>query len=247
MFIFESIKRSWIKAITYRVLGTLATALIAYLLTSDFTLALGAGGLDALLKIIIYFAHERAWNQIEWGKNQSPSAVIWFTGLSGSGKSTLAKGLEEHYLKKGFKVELLDGDIVRKELGVHGYSREERIRHLKFMGYLAAKLVKQNTIVLCSFITPYEEARRQIRDLGMTNYIEVWVDTPLEVCEKRDVKGLYAKSRKGEIQHFTGHSDSFERPKCCDIRITTQASIEETLALLINQIEERKSSLAKKA
>lgn len=242
----ETKKRSWLKAISYRIFGTLVSITTVYFLTGEYSLALSAGLLDVSSKILLYYLHERGWNLVQWGKANRPSAIIWFTGLSGAGKSALAEKVSQHFLTKKFQVELLDGDTIRADMKNHGFSREERLRHLKLMGFIASKLYKQHTLVIGSFITPYEEARRHLREI-CPNYIEIWVDTPLEVCEQRDVKGLYAKSRRGEIQSFTGISDPFETPEKFDIRVTTELPLEETAQNLIQELERRLSDLKKES
>lgn len=163
-------------------------------------------------------------------------AVIWLTGLPGSGKSTIAGGLFEYLSENGYRVEHLDGDIVRKMFPKTGFSKEERDRHIRRVGYLAAMLEKHDVTVVASFISPYREAREFVRSL-CKNFIEIHIATPLEVCEQRDPKGLYAKARKGEIKDFTGVDDPYEEPLKPDLRIdTTNQSVEESLQVVIDAI-----------
>lgn len=172
-------------------------------------------------------------------KPQRLSAVIWFIGLSGSGKSTLSEALNTVLKEKGYFTEVLDGDVSRTIFKEAGFTRPERMKHLSAMTYIASLIERQETIVIGSFITPYEEARENLRKT-CKNYIEVWVDTSLEVCEKRDVKGLYKKARKGEITSFTGISDPFEEPKHFDIRIKTEGkSVEQSLDELLKELAKR--------
>ena len=163
--------------------------------------------------------------------------VIWFTGLSGAGKTTLAQALAGELRHQGYKVELLDGDIARAKKPQTGFGRQDRLAHLQLMAQEAALLERQGAIVLAAFITPYEEARHFLRQT-CANYVEVWVDTTLSVCEQRDVKGLYARARKGELTQFTGISDVFEEPLHCDIRLKTLGqSEEETLRELQEKLK----------
>jgi len=163
--------------------------------------------------------------------------VIWFTGLSGAGKTTLAQGLARALRSQGLKVELLDGDIARAKKPQTGFGREDRLEHLRLMAQEAALLEKQGAIVLAAFITPYEEARQFLRKT-CGRYVEVWVDTSLSVCEERDVKGLYARARRGELTQFTGISDVFEEPLTCDIRLKTLGQSEsETLRELQEKLQ----------
>ncbi len=162
--------------------------------------------------------------------------VVWFIGFSGAGKTTLALRLSNHFVAQGIKVAVLDGDVVRAKKPKTGFGRAERIEHLRNVAQEAARLQKTNTVVLGAFITPYEEARSFLRT-SCQNYIEIWVDTSLEDCEQRDVKGLYGKARRGEIAHFTGISDIFEEPLQSDIRVETAGrSVEETLQEILDKL-----------
>lgn len=155
--------------------------------------------------------------------------VLWFIGLSGAGKSTLAQALAQQYSQAGYKVELLDGDTVRAKNPGLGFGREQRLAHLKAVAHQAAELEAKGSIVIGAFITPYESARDYLRTT-CHRYVEVWVDTELGECERRDVKGLYAKARRGELKQFTGISDIFEEPVACDIRLKTKGkSVDESL------------------
>lgn len=153
--------------------------------------------------------------------------VIWLLGLSGAGKSTLAQAIVSKLMENGESVELLDGDVMRAKTGTNGFSRNERLQHLQSMADLASRTAASGKIVVAAFITPYEEARKYLRKT-CPGYIEVWVSTPFEECERRDVKGLYAKSRRGEIKNFTGIGDAFENPLSPDIVIETIKSENET-------------------
>ncbi|EGO0810589.1 adenylyl-sulfate kinase [Campylobacter lari] len=153
-------------------------------------------------------------------KNQKP-CVVWFTGLSGSGKSTLANALEEKLLNLGYHTYILDGDNVRhglnKDLGFDEASRVENIRRI---GELCKLFIDSGLIVICAFISPFEKDRAFIRSLlEKDEFIEVFVDTPLKICEKRDPKGLYKKARNGEIQNFTGVNSPYEAPLNPEIHI----------------------------
>jgi sulfate adenylyltransferase len=151
--------------------------------------------------------------------------TLFFTGLSGSGKSTLAKIIYAKFIEEGTRpVTLLDGDIVRQNLSSElGFSRKDRFINVNRIGYVASEITKNRGIALCAPIAPYTEMRRSVRanieQYG--SFIEIYVATPLEVCEQRDRKGLYAKARKGIIPEFTGISDPYEEPENPEIRINT--------------------------
>ncbi len=159
--------------------------------------------------------------------------TIFFTGLSGSGKSTIANGLMVKLLEDGRRpVTLLDGDIVRTHLSSElGFSKEHRSLNIRRIGYVASEITKNGGIAVCAPIAPYREDRRFNRELisSLGGYIEVFVDTPLAVCEERDVKGLYAKARQGIIKEFTGISDPYEAPENAEIVINSSTTDPEVL------------------
>ncbi|EGV1347646.1 adenylyl-sulfate kinase [Campylobacter coli] len=156
-------------------------------------------------------------------KKQKPR-VLWFTGLSGSGKSTLANAVEKKLFEQGFHTYLLDGDNVRHGLnGDLGFDEASRVENIRRIGELCKLFMDAGMIVLCAFISPFEKDRKLIKDLlNDDEYIEIFVDTPLEICEKRDPKGLYKKARQGEIKNFTGVDSPYERPKNPHIYITKE-------------------------
>lgn len=172
--------------------------------------------------------------------NKHNSLVIWFTGLSGSGKSTLANQLEVYLFEQGFRTYVLDGDNVRgglnKDLDFSEAGREENIRRL---GEVAKLFVDAGVIVLTAFISPFKNDREKVRQIvGDESFVEVFVDCPIEVCEQRDVKGLYKKARAGEIKNFTGIDSPFEVPTQPDVHVQTHLhSLEACLKQLINSIE----------
>ena len=150
---------------------------------------------------------------------------MFFTGLSGSGKSTIANALMVKLLENGDRpVTLLDGDLVRKNLSSElGFSKEHRDLNIRRIGYVASEITKNGGVAICAPIAPYAATRRQVRE-GIEPYggfIEIHVATPLEVCEERDRKGLYAKARAGLIKEFTGISDPYEEPQNPEMRIDT--------------------------
>jgi len=155
--------------------------------------------------------------------------VLWFTGLSGSGKSTIAKGLEEKLHAEGFFSVVLDGDNVRTGINNNlGFSDEDRKENIRRIAEVAKLFASNGVITICSFVSPTEEIRDLARSIiGKNDFLEVFVNTPIEECEKRDVKGLYAKARKGEIKDFTGINAPFEEPKNPDLEIQTKNKTEE--------------------
>jgi adenylylsulfate kinase len=164
------------------------------------------------------------------------SKVVWFSGLSGAGKTTLAKELEVILHNKGYLTQILDGDNIRTGINNNlGFSDDDRKENIRRIAEVSKLLVFSGVIALNSFISPTKEIRDlAIGIIGKENFIEVFVDAPLEVCEQRDVKGLYKKARDGKIKNFTGIDAPFERPETPDIIINTaELSIAESLDRLL--------------
>jgi len=160
---------------------------------------------------------------------------IWFTGLSGAGKSTTAEVLTELLLEHGRQVTVLDGDVVRTHLSKGlGFSKEDRDTNIRRIGFVAAEIVRHGGTVVCAAVSPYRATRNDVRNMvGKEHFVEVFVDTPLEVCEQRDVKGMYAKARRGEIKGFTGIDDPYEPPEHPEITLDTIRHTPEENAHLI--------------
>lgn len=168
--------------------------------------------------------------------NQKPS-LIWFTGLSGSGKSTLANAVESNLFEHNFHTFLLDGDNIRTGLNSDlGFSDKDRSENIRRISEVCNLMMEAGLIVLASFISPFQKDRAIIAQLvGEENFIEVFVDCPLEICESRDVKGLYAKARKGIIKNFTGIDSPYEKPLSPFIHIHSD---QETLNYSVERIME---------
>jgi adenylylsulfate kinase len=159
--------------------------------------------------------------------------VIWMTGLSGSGKTTIARNVEMELTKRGFLTHILDGDNVRTGINNNlGFSDEDRFENIRRISEVSNLFVNCGIICINSFISPTNEIRDMAKDvIGKENFIEVFINAPIDVCEKRDVKGLYKKARKGEIKNFTGIDSSFDVPETPDIELNTdELSIEESVA-----------------
>ncbi|WP_306521803.1 adenylyl-sulfate kinase [Rheinheimera sp.] len=175
-------------------------------------------------------------------QKQQQAVVLWFTGLSGAGKSTVAGALEQALVARGAHTYLLDGDNVRHGLCADlGFSEADRTENLRRVGAVAGLMVDAGLIVLSAFISPLKSQRDAIRQaLPAGKFIEVYVATSLEECEKRDVKGLYQKARRGEIKNFTGISDPYEAPAQADIVLDTGLlSLDESVKQLLLLLEQR--------
>ena len=174
--------------------------------------------------------------------------MIWFTGLSGSGKSTIAIALERELHRRGLLCRILDGDNIRSGINNNlGFSPEDRIENIRRIAEVGRLFVDTGIITLAAFISPTNEMRRMAaRIIGEDDFFEVYVSTPLEECERRDVKGLYAKARRGEIKEFTGISAPFERPEHPALTLdTSRLSLEESVKQLLDLIEKKQQKAAK--
>lgn len=174
--------------------------------------------------------------------NGHRAVVVWFTGLSGAGKSTLAHAVEEVLHKQGRRTFVLDGDNVRHGLCSNlGFSPEDRTENLRRIGEMARILVDAGVITLAAFISPMRKHREMIRNIvGPENFIEVYVQCPLEICELRDVKGVYQKARAGEIKEFTGISAPYEAPETPNLVMATErTTLEDCVEQLLGLINRR--------
>jgi adenylylsulfate kinase len=173
--------------------------------------------------------------------NRERGVVLWFTGLSGSGKSTIAHVVEEKLLDAGVPVEILDGDVVRENLSKGlGFSEEDRNTNIRRIAYVAHLLQRNGTFVITAAISPYKAIRDEARAM-IKDFVEIYADAPLEVCEERDVKGLYAKARAGEIKGFTGIDDPYEAPDNAEVVAKTgEQSVEESAQQVIDKLIELK-------
>jgi adenylylsulfate kinase len=165
--------------------------------------------------------------------------TIWLTGLSGAGKTTICRFLDTKLRSQEYKIEVLDGDVVRQNLSKGlTFSKEDRNENIRRIGFVAHLLTRNNIIVLVSVISPYRVIREELK-AQIGDFIEVYVNAPLEVCEQRDVKGLYKKARVGEITNFTGIDDLYEIPLKPDVECKTdQESIAESANKILNKLEE---------
>jgi adenylylsulfate kinase len=173
--------------------------------------------------------------------NRERGAVLWFTGLSGSGKTTIAHEVEEKLLDAGVPVEILDGDVVRENLSKGlGFSEEDRNTNIRRIAFVAHLLQRNGVFVITAAISPYKAIRDEARAM-IKDFVEIYADAPLEVCESRDVKGLYAKARAGEIKGFTGIDDPYEAPENPEVICKTdKEDVSESAQKVIDKLIELK-------
>ena len=165
--------------------------------------------------------------------------MLWFTGLSGSGKSTVAIALERELHSRGLLCRILDGDNIRSGINNNlGFSAEDRVENIRRIAEVGRLFVDTGIITIAAFISPNNQLREMAAEIiGKDDFVEVFVSTPLEECEKRDVKGLYAKARRGEIKNFTGISAPFEAPEHPDITLdTSKLPVEESVKILLDYV-----------
>lgn len=175
-------------------------------------------------------------------QNGHRAVILWFTGLSGSGKSTLAHAVEECLYRRGCRSFVLDGDNVRHGLcGDLGFSAQDRQENIRRIGEVAKLFMEAGTIVLTAFISPYRADRRRVREMvSDADFIEIYCDAPIEVCEARDVKGMYKKARAGQIAEFTGISSPYEAPDHPEIVVETgQVGLDDCVRRIMSELEQR--------
>lgn len=263
------------KTITWRIVGTIDTMLLAWVISGSPVTGLKIGAAEVVTKMILYYLHERVWYRINFGLDRRKERkrrleraesvseniiyqnfkidaskrqnllkqrplLVWFTGLSGSGKSTLSNLLEVELYESGFKTYALDGDNIRHGLcNDLAFTEQDRVENIRRVGEVAKLFLDSGIIVLSSFVSPFENDRESVKNLvGIENFIEVFVDCPIEVCEERDVKGLYKKAREGKIKNFTGISSPFEEPQNANVVIkSAEEDLKDSLNKLLSIVE----------
>jgi adenylylsulfate kinase len=231
------------KGVWWRAVGAAVISALVFLLTGRILLSLAVGATELVLDVGIRSVQRRSLDRLVSARRDAQAAVIWFTGLSGSGKSTVADRVAGDLQRRGMRVERLDGDTVRNIFPETGFTRPERDAHIRRVGYLASKLEKHGVFVVASFVSPYEDSRQFVREL-CANFVEVHLATPLDECERRDAKGLYARARRGEIKHFTGIDDPYEPPLHPDVVVdTTGLTPDVAAAAVLAELRRRDDGL----
>ncbi len=192
-------------------------------------------------KDIVWHDHHVSKAERAQIKQQKP-CVLWFTGLSGSGKSTIANAVERKLFEEGRHTYLLDGDNIRMGLNKGlTFSDEDRVENIRRIGEVAKLFTDAGLIVLTAFISPFQKERDMVRSLvEKGEFVEIFIDTPIEVCEQRDPKGLYKKARRGEIRHFTGIDSPYEAPSAPEIEIKNdKISVDEAVETVIRYLKKK--------
>jgi len=231
--------RSIVKGISWRFVATSTTMIIVYLFFGNIELAIATGALETVAKIGLYWGHEKIWQRVRWGRKRIEPFNLWFTGLPLSGKTTIADKVYKELEKLDIPIERIDSKDVRELIPNVGFSREERNRHIKRIGHLIQTLQKNSISTVCSFVSPYKESRKMIREM-VKNNIVVYVKADIETCKKRDYKGVYQKALSGEIKNFTGISDIYEEPQHAEIVIDTDnVSVDEAVDTIVSFVKKR--------
>lgn len=230
-------RRSIVKGISWRVFATTTTIIIVYIFFRRLDLAIAAGVLETVAKIALYWAHERLWQKIRWGRKRIEPFNLWFTGLPLSGKTTIADRVYEELKKLDIPLERLDSKDIRDVVPDLGFSREERNRHMHRIGHLIKTLQHNSVSTVASFVSPYIESRKAIRNM-VKNNIVVYVKADIETCKARDYKGVYAKALRGELQNFSGINDVYEEPQNAEITIDTdKVNVEDAVKIIIKYVK----------
>lgn len=230
----ETNTRSIAKGFSWRLFATTTTVIIVYVFFGRLDLAIAAGIIETISKVLLYYAHEKIWQRIRWGKKKIEPFNLWFTGLPMSGKSTIADLVFEKLKKYQIPLERIDSKDIRDLIPDIGYSREDRNRHMHRIGHLIKTLQNNSISTVASFVSPYRESRKAIREMVKNNVV-VYVKTDIETCKIRDYKGVYAKALVGELQNFSGVNDVYEEPQHAEIVIDTEIQSAEDAAESIVQ------------
>jgi len=233
----ETNRRSIVKGISWRIVATTTTIIIVYLFFGRLDLAIAAGLLETVLKVALYWAHERAWFKVRWGRKKIEPFNLWFTGLPLSGKSTIANGVYEELKKLDIPLERIDSKDIRELIPNIGYTREDRNRHMRRIGHLIKTLQNNSISTVASFVSPYSESRRAIREMVKNNVV-VYIKADIESCKARDYKGVYRRAMSGELKNFSGINDVYEEPQHAEIVLDTdKLSVEESVEIVIKHIK----------
>jgi len=233
----ETNTRSIVKGISWRVIATTTTIIIVYLFFGRLDLAIAAGLIETVIKVALYWIHERMWFRIHWEKKRIEPFNLWFTGLPLSGKTTIADKVYDELEKLHIPIERLDSKDIRDLIPNIGFNREDRNRHMHRVGFLIQKLQKNSISTVASFVSPYKESRKAIREM-VKNNIVVYVKADIESCKQRDYKGVYTKALAGELKNFSGVNDVYEVPKHAEIVIDTETTtVNEAVKIIVKYVK----------
>lgn len=233
----ETNKRSLAKGVTWRLIATTTTMVIVYVFFGRLDLAIATGVIESVLKIGLFWMHEKAWFKVRWGKKRIEPFNLWFTGLPLSGKTTIADEVFEELEKLQIPLERIDSKDIRDLIPNIGYSRDDRNRHMHRIGNLISTLQNNSISTVASFVSPYKESRGAIREM-VNNNIVVYVKADVETCKGRDYKGAYAKALSGGFKNFPGVDEVYEEPEHAELVIDTETtSVEEAVERIVKYVK----------
>ena len=231
--------RSIVKGVSWRFIATGTTVIIVYLFFGRLDLAIMAGLIESVIKVALFWGHEKVWHRVRWGKKRIEPFNLWFTGLPLSGKTVIADRVYAKLQKYDLPLERLDSKDIRELIPNIGYNREDRNRHMYRIAHLIKTLQNNSISTVASFVSPYRESRKAIREMVKQNVV-VYIKTDIETCKQRDYKGVYKKAIEGKLKNFSGINDVYEEPKQAEIVIdTTTMSIEEASEIVVQYIKKR--------
>ena len=221
--------RTLTKGLSWRIFATATTVIIVYIFFGRLDLAIAAGVIETFSKVLLYYLHEKIWQKIRWGKKRIEPFNLWFTGLPLSGKTTIANLVYKKLQKYDIPLERIDSKDIRNLIPGMGFTREERNQHMYRVGHLIKTLQHNSISTIASFVSPYRESRKVIREMVKNNVV-VYIKADIQSCQERDYKGVYIKAISGELQNFTGISDIYEKPEHAEIVIDTDTMSAENAA-----------------
>ena len=233
----ETNLRSIAKGISWRVIATSTTMGIVYVFFGNLELAIATGLLETVAKVGLYWGHEKVWQRVRWGKKRIDPFNLWFTGLPLSGKTTIADKVYKELEKLQIPLERIDSKEIRELIPDIGYSREDRNRHMHRIGNLIKTLQNNSISTVASFVSPYKESRKAIREMVKNNVV-VYIKADIKSCKERDYKGAYKKALSGEYKNFSGVNDVYDEPQYAEIVIDTdQLSVDEAVEIIVKYIK----------
>ena len=232
----ETNKRSLIKGVSWRLLATTTTIIIVYIFFGRLDLAIMAGALETVAKIFLYYIHERGWNKIDYGKKRIEPFNLWIIGLPLSGKKVLADKVYEQLLALKIPLERIESREVRKLLPEIGYEKDDRILHIKRVGFLIKKLQRHSVSTVCSFVSPYQEARDAVKEMT-ENYVEVYIDSDPEQYKTIQEAGFIESVDQNQLEDLNRISQDYDQPSNPKIIIKPDENLDDAVERIVDYVK----------
>ncbi len=232
----ETNKRSLIKGVSWRLLATTTTIIIVYLFFGQLDLAIMAGALETIAKIFLYYLHERGWNKIDFGKKRIEPFNLWIIGLPLSGKKVLADKVYEQLLTLKIPLERIESREVRKLLPEIGYERDDRILHIKRVGFLIKKLQRHSVSTICSFVSPYQEARDAVKEMT-ENYVEIYIDSDPAQYKTIQEAGFIENIDNTQLEDLDRISQDYDQPINPKITIKPDENLDDAVNRIVAYVK----------